>query len=643
MIPNHLKRQLLTRLVATDDYLGRYSAYDGLMSFLSKIWPLRDMPSKSDSRYSNQYDSVFQHRINNNDWNDEQLYEDELNLINGENQYFTSFIETIVSPETRNSKEEIDSYVNLINEQLRETDEKLFLTDYFEELPVYKLRSRRGEFNDLPKDIQINSIPFFKGQAKINEYPCFTFTEDRWNDYNYITNMTLSYFPSKTERLIYFENVKILKRGQRKTWDHLPDKFTQLPADFCSLGQTEQYYTLLKTTFPDRYYSILLALRDAGLFPRILEQFEDEEGFKKSLIRGNDVEQLLRRIRFMISGSTTEQYKFSYNYKPPYSENRIVINFDFEHRGDLKHRVYAMIGKNGAGKTSILSTLAQELSLQNPAYLSPQKPHNSKFFTVSYSVFDRFPIPEDNVSFNYVYCGIKRRNGNVMSEDEQKDVFLEAARKITEREMLDDWYLILRNFINEELLDAIFGKDVEQDSRILAFKESEFLSRRRQLSSGESMLFYILTRIISEIRFDSLILYDEPEIHLHPNAISRLINTLFDLVERFQSFCIIATHSPLVIQEIHARNIIILDREEDELRIRKMSKDSFGENLSVITDEIFNNRDVNKYHLELMRKLVSEKRSFEEIIQIFQFDNLPVNVNTRLYLKALIAARDGQP
>jgi predicted ATPase len=641
MIPNHLKRQLLARLVATDDYLGRYSANDGLMSFLSKIWPLRDMPSKSDSRYSNQYDSIFKHCVNNNDWSNIQLYEDELNLINGEDRYFSLFLEIVVNPETRNSKDEIDSYVNLINDHLRDTDERLFLTDYFEELPVYKLRNRRSDGNDLPRDVQSNSIPFFKGQASINEYPCFVFTEDKWNDYGYVTNMTLAYFPDKSEKLIYFENVKILKRGQNKTWNSLPDKFTQLPSDFCSLGQTENYYRLLKQTFPKSYYSILLALRDAGLFPRILEQFENEEGFKKSLIRDNHIEQLLRRIRYMISDSNTEQYKFSYNYKPPYSENRIVINFDFEHKGSIRHRVYAIIGKNGAGKTNILSTLAHELSLQNPAYLSPQKPHNSKFFTVSYSVFDRFPIPEDNISFNYVYCGIKRRDGNVMSEDEQKDIFLEAARKIAEREMLNDWYLTLKNFIAEDLLDPIFGKE-EPGAQVFSFKEGEFLARRKQFSSGESMLFYILTRIVSEIRFDSLILYDEPETHLHPNAISRLINTIFDLVDRFQSFCILATHSPLVIQEIHARDIIILDREADELRVRKMSRDSFGENLSVITDEIFNNRDVNKYHLELMRKLVDDKRPFEEIIQIFQFDNLPVNVNTRLYLKALIAARDGQ-
>lgn len=635
-----LKRKLLVVLTSNDDYLGKYTSYDGLMAFLSRIWPLKSMRSKSDARYSTQYDSVFQHRINNTDWDNKQLYEEELDIVNGDEKYFILFLETIVSPETRNSREEISFYVELINKNLSNIEQRLVLVDYFEGLPLYRLRDKKS-YIDLPQDISANKIPFFKGQENLTEYPCFALGFDKWNDYGYITNMTLAYFPSKEQKLIYFENVKIFKKGEKETWDHLPDKFTALPHEFCSLGQGEEYYKLFKQHFPDTYHSILLALRDAGIFPKIMQEFENEEGFQKSLTRGNEIEQLTRSIRFILSDSTSSPFGFSYNYKPPYTDERSVIHFDFDYQSRLPNRVYALIGKNGAGKTSILSGLANELSLQNPQFLSPRKPLNSKYFTVSYSVFDRFKIPEENASFSYVYCGLKKRDGSIMPDEEQKDNFLNSARMIAERDLLADWYAILVSFLPEDILGNLFTKDhLEIRPRILAFDESEYLKRRYEFSSGETILLFILTKIISEIRFDSLILYDEPETHLHPNAISRLMNTLFEIVDRFKSFCIMATHSPLVIQEIHARNIIILDREENELSIRKMSKDSFGENLTVITDEIFNNRDVNKYHLDLMKKLVNEGRSFEEIISIFQFDDLPVNLNTRLYLKSLIAAKD---
>jgi ABC-type cobalamin/Fe3+-siderophores transport system ATPase subunit len=635
-----LKRKILIVLTANDDYLGKYFPYDGLMAFLSRVWPLRNMPSKSDDRYSTQYDSIFQHRINNNDWDNEQLYEDELNIVNGEERFFISFLETVVSPETRNSRDEITFYVELINKNLSGIDQQLIITDYFEGLPVYRLRDKT-KYKDLPRDIVSNRIPFFKSQAKISEYPCFALSYDKWNDYNYITKMNLTYFPSKGQQYLNFGNVKIFKRGERETWVHLLDKFTELSQDFCSMGQSSEYYQLLKQQFPDTYQSILLALRDAGIFPKIMQDFENEQAFKKSLIRGNDIEQLSRSIRFTLSDSTSSPFGFSYNYKPPYAEEMSVINFAFSHQGKLPNRVYALIGKNGAGKTSILSGLANELSLQNPQFLSPRKPLNSKYFTVSYSVFDRFKIPEENASFSYVYCGLKKTDGTIIPDDEQKDNFLKSARMIGERNLLIDWYAILVNFFTEDILENLFTWDSSfSPPKILAFNESEYLKRRYEFSSGETLLLYILSRIISEIRFDSLILYDEPETHLHPNAISRLMNTLFELLDRFKSFCILATHSPLVIQEIHARNIIILDREENELSIRKMSKDSFGENLTVITDEIFNNRDINKYHLGLMKDLVNEGISFEEIISIFKFDDLPVNVNTRLYLKSLIAAKE---
>ena len=641
MVNKAAKQKILNLLIARKDFLGKYSSYDGLLTFLAKVWPIRSMPSNGDDRFNNQYDNIFQHCINNQDWTDEQLYVDQLNIINGEDKYFSIFLETVVSPEVRNSRDEILFYVSLINNELKESDEQLILTDYFEELPVYKLRLK-DQFPDLPQDISPNLISFFLRIDAIDQYPCFSLIFDKWNDYNYVTQFGLNYYTSH-DKVVFIGYLKIMKRHERITRDVLSTKFTELSKDFCSLGQSEEYYINLKTILPNSYQSVLLAIRDAALFPKILEEFENDYCYIKSLTRNNDAEQLARTVRFELQGGLKEYFQFSYNYKPPYSEKRVIIHFDFNYEQALPHRIYAMIGKNGAGKTSILSTLAKELSLQNPEFISPVKPLHSKYFTVSYSFFDSFEIPEKNASFNYIYCGLKKKDGSILTEEEQIESFLSCVKKIDERSLITDWYQMLLNFLPVEQLNLIFVEtDILLPGKILAFKESEFIRIRRQFSSGESIILFILTKIISEIRFDSLILYDEPETHLHPNAISNLMNTLFDLVNRFRSFCILATHSPLIIQEIHARDIIILKREDNELLVKKMNKDSFGENLTVITEEIFNNRDVNKYHLELMKKLVAEGKSFDEIASIFQYEGLPVNLNTRLYLKSLISGSNAQ-
>ena len=96
----------------------------------------------------------------------------------------------------------------------------------------------------------------------------------------------------------------------------------------------------------------------------------------------------------------------------------------------------------------------------------------------------------------------------------------------------------------------------------------------------------MLSELIAQIRTNSLILFDEPETHLHPNAITELMNSLLDLVKRYDSFCIIATHSPIVIQSLQSRDVLVVVREENDISVRNLEKESFGENLTVITEDI---------------------------------------------------------
>jgi hypothetical protein len=136
-----------------------------------------------------------------------------------------------------------------------------------------------------------------------------------------------------------------------------------------------------------------------------------------------------------------------------------------------------------------------------------------------------------------------------------------------------------------------------------------------------------------------LILYDEPETHLHPNAISNLIATIFGIVNRFESFCIIATHSPIIIQELPSKCIYILDRENEFLKIRRLEKESFGENLTVITEEIFGAIEVPKNYQTILKDLVDSGKTYEQVIDLLRNENLPVTLNTRLFIKGLMTQK----
>lgn len=435
--------------------------------------------------------------------------------------------------------------------------------------------------------------------------------------------------------------VKIMKRETTSTWETLTEKFTSLSKDYCSLGQTKEYYIKLKQNLGSDYYSFLLALRDVAIFPKIHEQFENDDIFKTSLIRGNEIERLARTVRFEIEGiNPNEYYKFNYTHQPPYAQNTIALNFDFEYNTDFEHRIYAIIGKNGTGKTRLLSSLAKNLSEKEPQNFTPRKPVYGKVFTVSYSFFDRFEIPTSDASFNYVYCGLKKSNNAWKTDEDMLTDFYKAAALIKKKGLENEWYKILSNFIVPEILDIAFVKVedfIVQHNYV--FSESKFVEIRKVLSSGQSIILFMISEILSQIRFDSLILFDEPETHLHPNAISALLNTLFSLVKRFKSFCVIATHSPLIIQEIPARNIFVIERNDDLAFVRGLERESFGENLTVITQDIFGNKEVPRHFISLIEELISKGKSYSEIISILESDNLPITSNIRLYIKALTPAQ----
>ena len=146
----------------------------------------------------------------------------------------------------------------------------------------------------------------------------------------------------------------------------------------------------------------------------------------------------------------------------------------------------------------------------------------------------------------------------------------------------------------------------------------------------------IITEIIANIRYDSLLIYDEPETHLHPNAISQLINTIYELSRIFQSYCIIATHSPIIVQELLSKNVYVIERKGSYATIRKPSIETFGENLSTIIEEIFGNREIPKQFKIILSDLIKKGMSYEGILKEIESDNVPVSLNTRLFLKSII-------
>ncbi|WP_452231776.1 AbiJ-related protein [Lacinutrix sp. MEBiC02595] len=606
---------------------------NGIILFLNNIWDLKGLPpSPEDTRWSNAYDDAVQHLANNDDWSYEYTFLDRFKLLENDED-FTKFIETVVHPDFRNDLQEIELFVALINVELANINYTLAVSDYKEGLPIYTLRESKK--ND-KIDILENSTPFVVGHH-INKYPYFYLQTNDWDDYGSETTFRLLYYKSSFD-IEKIGDVKITDGKSKKTRDVIDKRFTSLNGSFCSLGQEQEYYENLQRIFSSKFPSILLALKDAAYFVEINDKFSSNAIYRDSLTRRDEAEQLSRNIRLILQGISLEnKYNFTYTFTPNYASIPVEIDLEFNDTLEFSDRIFAVIGKNGAGKTQLITNLPIDISESKAEAFKPHKPIFSKVIAVSYSVFDNFKIPNQKIDFNYVFCGLLNADKNIPSKTDKVQNFLEAYKKIKHHNRVGKWKHILTNFIDEETLDDVFVKNglrAYGDDNEYKINEGKFIEILDKLSSGQSIMLEIITKIIANIRFDSLILFDEPETHLHPNAISQLISSIYELVESFDSYCLITTHSPIIIQNIFGKNVYVMEKESNVPFLRKIGVESFGENLTVLTEDIFENRDINKHYKIILDKMIEQYYHYETILEKIENDNLPLSLNAKIYIKS---------
>ena len=382
--------------------------------------------------------------------------------------------------------------------------------------------------------------------------------------------------------------------------------------------------------------SILYALQDAAMFPDAHDRFEKNTSFIHSLLRGNKADRLLRTIRGTLKGRDfSESYSFSYRFHPPYSESPLKIDFNFNDQHPLTSRIFAIIGKNGAGKTQLLTKLPTSLSREIQDDFYGRVPLFTRIIAVSYSVFDTYHIPEKNATFNYVYCGLRDDKGEIRSNKGMLNSFHSHWKKIDAMRRTGKWRTVLMNFIDVNILDEFIleSNDIKRDYEV---DIKGFHSIKKRLSSGQSILLYIITQIVANIRVDSLLIYDEPETHLHPNAIVELMNTIYELVNEFEAYCLIATHSPMVIRELFSKNVFVMERHENVPSLRRIGLECFGENLGVLTDEVFGDKQMPKQYKKIIRNLIDAGNTFDQIVSLLEYDQFPLSLNARIYIANLM-------
>ena len=103
-------------------------------NFLARLFDLEALPS-TDGRFKDAYDDIWQHRINNYDWDDDWVFSDtRFNLLHGEDEMFLRFLCETLHPVVRTDAEEI--------ERLRQGYNLLLQNDGYEIVAKAKMAGR---------------------------------------------------------------------------------------------------------------------------------------------------------------------------------------------------------------------------------------------------------------------------------------------------------------------------------------------------------------------------------------------------------------------------------------------------------------------------------------------------------------------
>lgn len=471
-----------------------------------------------------------------------------------------------------------------------------------------------------------------KNKINTNTYPAFGLFRTTWDDYGTKCEFILTYYLNENESKEIGLTKIIFKESPS---NHLFPEFDGSGSLYISLGQRLSFYkNLTEVIGTEKSIEVLGKLNDIAWQSQKIEPFESDSKFRNALLRENSARDTLRFGKQVILGEAfNKSFSFKYATKSAGAEQPFIINVDFDEKDLLPHRIVGIIGRNAVGKTNLMGSLARDLVQvrrvsqnsinQKEENFLGDRPIFNRVITISYSAFDKFVIPS-NPQNSYVYCGIRNSKG-VLSKNSLTQDYKDNILRIQNLDREEFWVScmshILENhnddFVNKLRLEVYAQHVIEEDTLSL-------------LSSGQSILAHFVTALVARIQENTLVLFDEPETHLHPNAVAHLFNVLNRILIEHQSFAIIATHSPIVIQEIPKKRVILLSREENNTSVIPMHFETFGESISELTRHVFDTISISHHYKRVLQRL-AKNMSFEEVNNLFP-DGL--SFNAKAYLLA---------
>lgn len=468
---------------------------------------------------------------------------------------------------------------------------------------------------------------------------------DAWNDFGFCTLFHLYYLDAEGYRRT-IGGIKIYKRGAGQTHTKLKSAFTKLSKSYVSLGDGQKFYENLIALGDERAKEIMTSLRDAAWDEEIYHAFADEDGMRTSLLR--TISKLERRKFSAIAHRRAVLSPFNFTYSA--DGESAAMQFKVSPESFPPTNVHAIIGRNGVGKTRLLAKFINILcngrgnkdengTIEFRSLKLDEYEHDGSFanvVSVAFSAFDEIQLPDERnkrTGVPLTYIGLRRPRTLAASDDRGKALKSNRAKTQLKsdaelsREFTQSLEACLSGAQGEAWLRAIdilssdpifrgmmLGSLTALDSEA---RKAEGARIFKRASSGHKIVLLSITRLVQTVNERTLVLIDEPEAHLHPPLQAAFIRCLSDLLIQRNGVAILATHSPVMLQEIPQSCVWMMFRDGLDVSYERPQIETFAENVGSLTREVFRIEVTDSGYHTLLTRTVKEARSIDDLYSRF--------------------------
>ena len=365
-----------------------------------------------------------------------------------------------------------------------------------------------------------------------------------------------------------------------------------------------------------------------------------------------------------------------YKLSPPekitiFNEDNQFHSLSLENEINVKIPFHVLIGKNGSGKTYLLSNMIKKyFNVNYDNYMNREL--FSRIITISNTINDECYYPSrisrnKSIRNNYYFISLTKkkqynnffRRGrkisliSLINEVKERDNTKEGQFKqsvlldMVTKKIIPDYsfsiktnteVLYFNNFMEYTNKYGLINLNIELDNEIEASyiipdTDITFYNNDLEFSLSSGQLSFLMTMfsIISTIESNSLIVLEEPENFLHPSLLTHFINILTHILRDTNSIAVIATHSALVLREVPSSQVTILSRINNKTNFQKSPIETFSEDTHQIMINIFGDLYSNAIFREEIKKM-AESKDIDELFK--KYKNLPSEIISKIIFEA---------